>query len=45
VVCWDRLTRRYPLRRVHPIEALHAALGLLEEILGCDLEVETVCMR
>ncbi len=45
VVCWDRLTRRYPLRRVHPVEALHAALALLEEILGCDLEVETVCMR
>ena len=45
VVCWDRLTRRYPLRRVHPMEALHAALSLLEEILGADLEVETVCMR
>ena len=45
VVCWDRLSRRYPLRRIHPMEALHAAFSLLEEILGADLEVETVCVR
>jgi hypothetical protein len=45
VVCWDRLTRRYPLRRVHPIETLQGTLALLEDILGADLEVETVCVR
>jgi len=45
VVCWDRLTRRYPLRRVHPFEALQSAFAMLEEILGADLEVETVCVR
>jgi len=45
VVCWDRLSRRYPLRRIHPVEALQAAYMLLQEILGADLEAETVCVR
>ncbi len=45
VVCWDRITRRYPLRRIHPMDALQGVLSLLEDILGADLEVETVCMR
>jgi len=45
VVCWDRITRRYPLRRVHPMEALETTLSLIEDILAADLDVETVCVR
>ena len=45
VVCWDRVTKRYPLRRVHPLEAVEATLGMLEEILGADLAAETVAVR
>ncbi len=45
VACWDRITRRYPLRHVHPAEALEATLGTLDDILGADLAAETVAVR
>ena len=45
VVCWDRVTRRYPLRHVHPVEAIEATLGMLDEIMGADLSRETVAVR
>jgi hypothetical protein len=45
VVCWDRMSRRYPLRRIHPAEALFGAFTLLEEILGADLDADQVAVR
>jgi hypothetical protein len=45
VVCWDRITRRYPMRRVHPVEALEATFSTIQEILGADMEVETIAVR
>jgi hypothetical protein len=45
VVCWDRITGRYPHRRVHPREALEGVFSILEEILGADLEVEVLAER
>lgn len=45
VVGWDRLTRRYPHRRVHPHEALESVFATLEEILGADLEIEVLGER
>jgi hypothetical protein len=45
IVFWDRVSRRYPMRRVHPIEALEATFSTLEEILGADLEVETMSLK
>ena len=44
VASWDRITRRYPLRHVHPAEALEATLGALEKILGADLSADTVAV-
>ncbi|HUB98140.1 MAG TPA: hypothetical protein VL993_19610 [Stellaceae bacterium] len=45
VVCWDRITGRYPMRRVHPIDALEATFSMLEDILGADLEADHVAVR
>jgi len=45
VVCWDRITGRYPHRRVHPREALEGVFSILEEILGADLEIEILAER
>ena len=45
VMCWDRITRRYPLRHVHPVEALEATFAILEEILGADHEAATVAVQ
>ncbi|HZT51280.1 MAG TPA: hypothetical protein VFA22_05075 [Stellaceae bacterium] len=45
VVCWDRVTGRYPHRRVHPREALEDVFSILEEILGADLEIEVLGER
>jgi hypothetical protein len=45
VVCWDRITGRYPMRRVHPVDALEATFSMLEDILGADLEADHVAVR
>jgi hypothetical protein len=45
VVCWDRITRRYPLRHVHPVEALGATFTTLEEILGGDHKAATIAVQ
>jgi hypothetical protein len=45
VYCWDRITARYPQRRVHPIDALISTFEVLNEILGADMEAETVAVR
>jgi hypothetical protein len=45
VACWDRVTKRYPLRHVHPVEALEGTLAMIEEILSVDLSKETVAVR
>ncbi|HUZ73095.1 MAG TPA: hypothetical protein VMU87_08915 [Stellaceae bacterium] len=45
VYCWDRITRRYPHRRVHPYEALEGVFAMLEEILGSDLDYEVPVAR
>jgi hypothetical protein len=45
VACWDRVTKRYPMRRVHPAEALESTFAMLNDILGADLEEETVTVR
>ncbi|HXQ53282.1 MAG TPA: hypothetical protein VN802_19480 [Stellaceae bacterium] len=45
VTCWDRITKRYPQRRVHPAEALESTFGMLNDILGADLEAEIVAVR
>ena len=45
IACWDRVTKRYPHRRVHPPEALQSTFALLEDILGADLESEIVAVR
>ena len=44
-MCWDRITGRYPHRRVHPREALESVFSLLEEILGADMEIEILAER
>jgi hypothetical protein len=44
VMCWDRISRRYPLRHVHPVEALEATFAMLEEILAADHAAATVAV-
>jgi hypothetical protein len=45
VYCWDRITARYPLRRVHPVEMLESTFSVLAEILGSDMESETIAVK
>ena len=45
IFCWDRITQRYPGRRVHPMEALESAFSVLAEILGSDMETETIAVK
>jgi hypothetical protein len=45
VYCWDKITGRYPGRRVHPREALEGVFTMLTEILGADLEYEVITVR
>jgi len=45
VYCWDRITQRYPNRRIHPLDALESVFLMLEDILGADLEVEVLSVR
>jgi hypothetical protein len=45
VVCWDRITGRYPMRRIHPVDALEAAFSMLEDILGADLDADHIAAR
>jgi len=42
VYCWDTITRRYPLRHVHPVDVLEGTFAVLAEILGTGLEGEPV---
>jgi hypothetical protein len=45
VYCWDCITRRYPGRRVHPMDVLESTFVMLEEILGADLEGDVIAVR
>lgn len=45
IYCWDRITARYPNRRVHPMEALESAFSVLAEILATELDLDSVAVK
>ena len=42
IYCWDKITKRYPARRVHPVDMVENTFAVLAEILGNSTDAEPV---